>query len=136
MNRDSERFSLSLSIGLPIFLRPVVIAAAGITLLSFTSPAGGTVLITDAELAGVKENITKEPLREYYKKLSRGDGGRASPILYLLTGEERFAVEARSEVHNSLANLRRYLPYKTNIWMLHGPGWLESAVLAESRATI
>ncbi|MBN1292820.1 MAG: hypothetical protein JXB48_13345 [Candidatus Latescibacteria bacterium] len=90
----------------------------------------GTVLLTDAELVQAKKNIQTEPLMSYFRNLSIGDGGQAAPVLYLLTGEKRFALKAQETVHNNLEFLRKNIPYMVNIWILRTPGPVVSALLA------
>ena len=93
-------------------------------------PSYGAVLVTGEELRQAREHIMKEPLESYFRTLSEGSASSdAAPFLYLLTGEEKYARATRAAVRENLGNLRRYLPYKINIWSLYGPGWVESAVL-------
>jgi hypothetical protein len=93
-------------------------------------PAYGAVLVTDTELAKAKTNLTKEPLQSYFQKMSSGDGGSAAPVLYLLTGEQKYAMKARSSTLESMDYLRKYIPYMVDIWILRSPYQAVSAILA------
>ncbi|MFA6472150.1 MAG: hypothetical protein WCU00_08945 [Candidatus Latescibacterota bacterium] len=102
----------------------------GILFLAFTLPAGGAVLVSDAELAQAKINLNKEPFQSYVRKASSGDGGGAAPVLYILTGERKYAVKARSSTLESMDYLQKYIPYMVDIWILRSPYQTVSAILA------
>jgi len=92
--------------------------------------AGAAVLVTDGELAAARENVNKEPLRGYFEKLVRTGDADAAPFLYLLSGEREYALKARTTVFDNLDYLREYIPYMVDIWILHSPGRVVSALLA------
>ncbi|MFC1573661.1 heparinase II/III family protein [Candidatus Latescibacterota bacterium] len=108
----------------------MTIFAAGIFFFSHATFVSCAVLVTDDERTQITVNLAEEPLRTYFRTLSRGGGGRAAPILYLITGDEKYARTAKESIKGNLESLRKFLPYKINIWMLHGPGWVESSLLA------
>jgi len=105
-------------------------AAFGILFIIHVSSVNGAVLVTDTELRQAKSNVTKEPLKAHFQILSRGDGGNAAPLLYLLTGEKKYAVRARTSIQNNLKYLRKHIPYMVNIWILRSPGRVVSTLLA------
>ncbi len=92
--------------------------------------AGGTVFLTPAELSQAKANIAKEPLKSYFDRLSAGDGGSAAHILYLLTGERKYAEKAKANIRENLEYLRAKMPYMVNIWILRSPFNTVSTLLA------
>jgi hypothetical protein len=102
----------------------------GMAVIIPSSQARPAVLVTEKELEQAKINITREPLRDYYLRLAKGDRGDAAPILYLLTGEKRYAVMAKSLIQDNLEYLRTYIPYMVNIWILRSPGRVVSTLLA------
>lgn len=92
--------------------------------------ADAAVLVTDSELALAKKHITEEPLRSYLTKLAANQNTDAAPILYLLTGDNRYAELSRKHVLDDLEYLREYIPYMVDIWILKSPGRAVSAIMA------
>jgi len=113
-----------------IFFRLTGLALLLMVASAPSARAASTVLLTDGELARVKENIGAEPLRSYYQRLLRGDGGSAAPILYLLSGERRFAERSREIILGDLAYLKKEIPFMVDIWILRPPGRAVSAIMA------
>ncbi|MHB9029018.1 MAG: hypothetical protein ACYC9O_09630 [Candidatus Latescibacterota bacterium] len=102
--------------------------------LSFFLPlaahAQSSVFLTPSELAKAKANLSQEPLKGYYDRLSRGEGGDAAPILYLLTGERKYAERAKARIFADLAYLREKVPVMVNIWILRAPSNTVAALQA------
>ena len=130
MNPDSYRFTVSVENEKYRLIIFCVLVAMGSMLFLLVLPANGSVLLSDEELKQVKNNLTTEPLQSYFQRLQRSDGGSAAPILYLLTGEKRYAVKAKAGIEGNLEFLRKNIPYMVNIWILRTPGQVVSALLA------
>ena len=103
MNPDSVRFTVSAENEKYYLIIICVLAALGSLLFFPVSSANGLVLLSDEELQQVKNNLTAEPLQSYFQRLQRGDGGSAAPVLYLLTGEKRYAAKAKAGIERNLS---------------------------------
>lgn len=106
-----------------------VLAGISCILANPVTAEPSTVLLDKAELARAKENIGIEPLKSYFERLSRGDGGSQAALAYLLTGDIRYAETAKKNIHSDIVYLRTHIPYMVNIWILRSPGRVVSAVL-------
>jgi hypothetical protein len=96
----------------------------------FLPSHGNAAVFTDRDIALARTRITQEPLKGYFGKLAAGGGGEAAAILYVLTGERRYAEKARTNVLDDLAYLKKYIPYMVNIWILRSPSRAVSALMS------
>ncbi len=117
------------------FQRAAAVTLAALLFAALSAPfpqanAASTILLTGDELEQVRHNIQQEPLKSYFDRLQRGDGGSAAPFLHLLTGERRYAEASRRIILSDLDYLRDQIPYMVNIWILRPPGRVVSAIMA------
>ncbi|MCE5250971.1 hypothetical protein LLG96_12195 [bacterium] len=113
------------------FIRSITVAVIALIFgIMNATLSASSVLITPQELEQAKVRMTREPLKSYFESLSRGDGGNSAPILYLLTGEKRYAEKTRASIQENLDYLRTYIPTMINIWILRSPGQVVSTLLA------